>query len=72
VFPILLELDLFGLLRDPFALHTYGVLIAAGLVLAIALAKHACGRLGCLAAGCCFGEPSEVPWAIAFPAGSMA
>jgi phosphatidylglycerol:prolipoprotein diacylglycerol transferase len=25
------------------------------------------GRLGCLMAGCCFGAPSDAPWAIAFP-----
>jgi phosphatidylglycerol:prolipoprotein diacylglycerol transferase len=24
------------------------------------------GRLGCLAAGCCFGKPTSVPWAITF------
>jgi phosphatidylglycerol:prolipoprotein diacylglycerol transferase len=33
---------------------------------------HAFGRLGCLAAGCCFGRPSDLPWAIHFPYGSMA
>lgn len=27
---------------------------------------HAFGRLGCFAAGCCWGEPSNVPWAVAF------
>jgi phosphatidylglycerol:prolipoprotein diacylglycerol transferase len=26
----------------------------------------AVGRLGCLAAGCCFGTPSELPWAITY------
>jgi len=24
------------------------------------------GRLGCLAAGCCYGKPTDVPWAIVF------
>ena len=33
---------------------------------------HAFGRLGCLAAGCCFGKPVDLPWAVVFPAGSMA
>jgi phosphatidylglycerol---prolipoprotein diacylglyceryl transferase len=34
---------------------------------------HAFGRLGCVAAGCCFGRPAEgLPWAIQFPIGSMA
>ncbi len=28
---------------------------------------HAIGRLGCLAAGCCYGGPSTLPWALAFP-----
>jgi phosphatidylglycerol:prolipoprotein diacylglycerol transferase len=27
---------------------------------------HVVGRLGCLMAGCCFGKPSSVPWAITF------
>jgi phosphatidylglycerol---prolipoprotein diacylglyceryl transferase len=27
---------------------------------------HVTGRLGCLAAGCCFGRPTDVPWAITF------
>ena len=33
---------------------------------------QACARLGCLAAGCCFGTVSHVPWAIHFPLGSLA
>lgn len=27
---------------------------------------HALGRLGCLAAGCCYGNPTEAPWGITF------
>jgi phosphatidylglycerol---prolipoprotein diacylglyceryl transferase len=27
---------------------------------------HVTGRLGCLAAGCCYGRPTDVPWAITF------
>jgi phosphatidylglycerol---prolipoprotein diacylglyceryl transferase len=27
---------------------------------------HVVGRLGCLFAGCCFGRPTSVPWAITF------
>src|SRR5687768_12733218 len=27
---------------------------------------HVVGRLGCLFAGCCFGKPTSVPWAITF------
>src|SRR5262249_45893328 len=32
---------------------------------AIALG-HAVGRMGCLLAGCCFGRPTDVPWAVTF------
>lgn len=27
---------------------------------------HAIGRLGCFLAGCCFGRPTRVPWAVTF------
>ena len=27
---------------------------------------HAIGRLGCFLAGCCFGRPTSVPWAVTF------
>jgi len=27
---------------------------------------HVIGRLGCLMAGCCFGKPTSVPWAVTF------
>ncbi|MEO6212946.1 MAG: prolipoprotein diacylglyceryl transferase [Vicinamibacterales bacterium] len=27
---------------------------------------HVIGRMGCLLAGCCFGRPTDVPWAITF------
>jgi phosphatidylglycerol:prolipoprotein diacylglycerol transferase len=30
------------------------------------------GRMGCLLAGCCFGAPSEAPWAMSFPPRSPA
>jgi len=33
---------------------------------------HALGRLGCLMAGCCWGAPTGVPWAIRFGPGSVA
>lgn len=29
------------------------------------------GRIGCLLNGCCFGDPSSLPWAITFPHGSV-
>jgi phosphatidylglycerol:prolipoprotein diacylglycerol transferase len=40
---------------------TVGDLAAPGIALA-----HAVGRVGCLMAGCCFGRPSDLPWAITF------
>ncbi|HKW01893.1 MAG TPA: prolipoprotein diacylglyceryl transferase [Vicinamibacterales bacterium] len=36
-------------------------LIAPGIALG-----HIVGRFGCLLAGCCFGRPTDVPWAITF------
>lgn len=33
---------------------------------------HALGRLGCFFAGCCWGAPSSVPWALRFPETSVA
>ena len=33
---------------------------------------HGFGRLGCLAAGCCYGFPTDHPWGIVFPPHSMA
>lgn len=33
---------------------------------------HAIGRMGCFAAGCCYGLPTDVPWAVTFPPGSEA
>jgi phosphatidylglycerol:prolipoprotein diacylglycerol transferase len=49
----------FGVLGDVFAPG-----IAAG---------HALGRLGCLAAGCCFGKVSaDLPWGLSFPRHSVA
>ncbi|NLE37658.1 MAG: PDZ domain-containing protein [Pirellulaceae bacterium] len=37
-------------------------LLTPGLLLGLAL-----GRVGCLAHGCCFGGPCDLPWAITFP-----
>jgi len=31
---------------------------------------HLCGRLGCFAAGCCWGKPTDLPWGVVFPAAS--
>jgi phosphatidylglycerol:prolipoprotein diacylglycerol transferase len=45
-----------------------GDLIAPGIALG-----HVVGRIGCLMAGCCYGKPTTVPWAITFtdPAASI-
>jgi phosphatidylglycerol:prolipoprotein diacylglycerol transferase len=32
----------------------------------------AVGRIGCLLGGCCFGTPAALPWAVTYPAGSLA
>jgi phosphatidylglycerol:prolipoprotein diacylglycerol transferase len=45
----------------------YADVMAPSAALALAV-----GRLGCLAQGCCFGTPSELPWAIRFPRGAPA
>ena len=40
---------------------TVGDLAAPGIAIG-----HIVGRLGCLMAGCCYGRPTDVPWAITF------
>ena len=37
-----------------------------------ALVAMTVGRFGCLLAGCCFGTPTNLPWGVSFPAGSLA
>jgi phosphatidylglycerol:prolipoprotein diacylglycerol transferase len=37
-------------------------ILAIGLMLALAL-----GRIGCFLNGCCFGKPTNLPWAVRFP-----
>lgn len=32
-------------------------------------AGYALGRLACFLAGCCYGRPANLPWAVSFPAG---
>jgi phosphatidylglycerol---prolipoprotein diacylglyceryl transferase len=46
-----------------YKLHPWTVadLIAPGIALG-----HVVGRFGCLLAGCCYGRPTTVPWAITF------
>ena len=33
---------------------------------------QAIGRIGCFLNGCCFGKPTNLPWGVIFPAGSIA
>jgi phosphatidylglycerol:prolipoprotein diacylglycerol transferase len=40
--------------------------LAIGLLVALAF-----GRLGCFLNGCCYGKPTELPWAVRFPYGSF-
>ena len=41
-------------------------LAAADYFAAIAPVGHAIGRIGCLAAGCCYGAPTRLPWGVTF------
>jgi len=42
-------------------------ILAVGLLLALAF-----GRIGCFLRGCCYGKPTNLPWAVCFPYGSDA
>jgi len=42
-------------------------ILAIGLMLALAF-----GRIGCFLNGCCFGKPTNLPWAVRFPYNSFA
>lgn len=48
-------------------IRRYLDILAIGLVLALAF-----GRTGCFFRGCCFGRPTDLPWAIRFPYASPA
>jgi phosphatidylglycerol:prolipoprotein diacylglycerol transferase len=47
--------------RHRMPLWTTADLFAPGIALG-----HVVGRLGCFLAGCCYGKPSELPWAVTF------
>ena len=53
--------------REEWSFPMFGDLFAPALALG-----HAFGRLGCFAAGCCFGKVGGGAWAAAFPRGSVA
>ena len=48
-------------------IRRYLDILAIGLMAALML-----GRIGCFLNGCCFGKPTELPWAVRFPYGSFA
>jgi phosphatidylglycerol:prolipoprotein diacylglycerol transferase len=45
----------------------YMDVVAIGLLVALAF-----GRIGCFLNGCCYGKPTDVPWGVRFPYGSLA
>ena len=55
------------LLYHKLPVRRYLDILAVSLMLALAF-----GRIGCLLNGCCFGRPSEAPWAVRFPYASPA
>lgn len=48
-------------------IRQYLDILAIGLLAALAF-----GRIGCFCSGCCYGKPTNVPWAVRFPFGSHA
>jgi phosphatidylglycerol:prolipoprotein diacylglycerol transferase len=55
------------LLYHKLPIRYYLDILAIGLMLALAF-----GRIGCFLNGCCFGKPSNLPWAVRFPYNSFA
>jgi len=47
-------------------LHRMPLLPVLDLVAAPVALGHAIGRLGCFAAGCCYGKPTTLPWGVTF------
>lgn len=57
----------FYLLYHKLPIRRYLDILAIALMLALAF-----GRIGCFLNGCCFGKPTELPWAVRFPYNSFA
>ncbi len=57
----------FYLLYHKLPIRRYLDILAIGLMLALFF-----GRIGCFLNGCCFGKPTELPWAVRFPYNSFA
>ncbi len=47
--------------------HRLPFLKLADIIVPYMAMAHAFGRLGCFAAGCCYGSPTHVPWGVVFP-----
>jgi len=58
---------LFYLLYHKLPIRRYLDILAIALMLALVF-----GRIGCFLNGCCFGKPTELPWAVRFPYNSFA
>lgn len=57
-----------GIVGVELAKKAIGYTLSTGDSFALAIPLgHAVGRIGCLLHGCCFGTPSELPWAIVYP-----
>lgn len=62
-----------GLLGGALTLRLLGAPLPGAVPTATALlGAVAVGRLGCLVNGCCFGVPTDLPWAVRQPAGAFA
>ncbi len=58
---------LFYLFYHKLPIRRYLDILAIALMLALVF-----GRIGCFLNGCCFGKPTELPWAVRFPYNSFA
>lgn len=58
---------IFYLFYHKLPIRRYLDILAIGLMLALVF-----GRIGCFLNGCCFGKPTELPWAVRFPYNSFA
>ena len=47
--------------------HRLPFLKLADIIVPYMAMAHAFGRLGCFAAGCCYGSPTHAPWGVVFP-----
>ena len=66
VVPTVLFLLLY-LRRRKLPVRRYLDVMAVGLMAGLAF-----GRIGCFLNGCCYGKPTDLPWAVRFPYGSYA